>query len=205
MVSTLNIEKVTNSDIADMKMCIDHIRDILAKFGDFSIKRDGDSFVLKTLFQCLEILHRPFLKNAKIEMEIEYLDISKDEIVQHNFHEVLYMLNNMIINSITAIEQSIFKKIKITVQRKDNNKIRLNVMDTGCGIPKENLSKIFEPYFSTKDNGTGVGLTHVKYVMDNLLNGEITYTGEIRDEFITIFELIIPIKIERNESKNFDN
>jgi len=40
----------------------------------------------------------------------------------------------------------------------DDSWIKINVSDTGCGIPKENLNKIFDPFFTTKDPGKGTGL-----------------------------------------------
>jgi signal transduction histidine kinase len=53
------------------------------------------------------------------------------------------------------------------------NEIRISVCDTGKGIKKENLAKIFEPYFTTTETGTGLGLTQVyKIVREH--QGEIT-------------------------------
>ena len=44
--------------------------------------------------------------------------------------------------------------------------VRIEVTDSGSGIPAENLSKIFEPYFSTKETGTGLGLAIVQKIID---------------------------------------
>jgi len=54
-----------------------------------------------------------------------------------------------------------------------DNEIKISVNDTGKGISKENLGKIFEPYFTTKEMGTGLGLTQV-YKIIKEHNGEIT-------------------------------
>jgi len=54
-----------------------------------------------------------------------------------------------------------------------DNEIRISFCDTGVGISKENLVKIFEPYFTTRDAGTGLGLTQV-YKIIREHNGEIT-------------------------------
>ena len=50
--------------------------------------------------------------------------------------------------------------------------VRFEIADTGNGIPAENLSKIFEPYFSTKETGTGLGLAIVQKIVD-VHNGTI--------------------------------
>jgi len=54
-----------------------------------------------------------------------------------------------------------------------DNEIRISICDTGIGISKENLVKIFEPYFTTTDMGTGLGLTQV-YKIIREHQGEIT-------------------------------
>jgi len=54
-----------------------------------------------------------------------------------------------------------------------DNEIRISLCDTGIGISKENLAKIFEPYFTTRETGTGLGLTQV-YKIIREHQGEIT-------------------------------
>jgi signal transduction histidine kinase len=48
-----------------------------------------------------------------------------------------------------------------------NGKFNLQITDTGAGVPKENLEKIFEPYFTTKSNGLGLGLAITKRVIED--------------------------------------
>jgi two-component system sensor histidine kinase HydH len=49
----------------------------------------------------------------------------------------------------------------------DDGAVRVEVRDTGRGIAEENVDKIFEPYFSTKETGTGLGLAIVKKAVDD--------------------------------------
>ena len=64
------------------------------------------------------------------------------------------------------------------------------VSDTGTGIPEENLSKIFEPYFTTKDSGTGLGLTLVfKIVKEH--GGEISVKSQMGEG--TVFTITLPV------------
>ena len=58
--------------------------------------------------------------------------------------------------------------------------VRIEVSDTGAGIPPENLAKIFEPYFSTKETGTGLGLAIVQKVID--LHDGTVEVGSARGE-----------------------
>ena len=69
---------------------------------------------------------------------------------------------NLILNAIEATSQG--GKISISAYA-DDQEIRLEIADTGVGIPEENLSQIFDLYFTTKDTGTGMGLALVNRII----------------------------------------
>jgi signal transduction histidine kinase len=74
------------------------------------------------------------------------------------------VFSNLFINAVQAMEKK-GGKLCVTISP-DEDFVRIEVADTGDGIPDENLSKIFEPYFSTKETGTGLGLAIAKKVVD---------------------------------------
>ena len=65
-------------------------------------------------------------------------------------------LLNIIINAIEAIDNTKGELSISLVQNEES--YSLEISDNGCGIPQENLSKLFEPYFTSKRNGIGLGL-----------------------------------------------
>jgi signal transduction histidine kinase len=71
-----------------------------------------------------------------------------------------------------------------------DSEIRISVCDTGIGINPENLKKIFEPYFTTRDNGTGLGLTLV-YKIIREHQGDISVDS--REGGGTDFEIMLPV------------
>ncbi|MGD9025849.1 MAG: ATP-binding protein, partial [Desulfobacterales bacterium] len=78
---------------------------------------------------------------------------------------------NLLLNAVQAIEE----KGIITVTSRINNrrkKALIEIADTGKGIPSENIAKIFEPFFSTKSKGTGLGLA-VSYAIVKNHQGDI--------------------------------
>jgi len=80
------------------------------------------------------------------------------------------VFNNLFINAVQSMEgKGGNLNVKISPE---NGFVRFDVSDTGSGISKENLSKIFEPYFSTKETGTGLGLAIVHKIVD-VHNGSI--------------------------------
>ena len=74
------------------------------------------------------------------------------------------VFNNLFINSVQSMgTEGGNLSVKISP---DNGMVMFEIADTGNGIPPENLSKIFEPYFSTKETGTGLGLAIVQKIVD---------------------------------------
>jgi signal transduction histidine kinase len=73
-------------------------------------------------------------------------------------------LNNLILNAIQAIDG--VGTIEITV-KENNDEIVIQIKDSGKGIPEEDLDKIFEPLFTTKQTGTGLGLSSVKSIVES--------------------------------------
>ena len=90
---------------------------------------------------------------------------------------------NLIINSIQAMREG--GKIDIVISDQDNVAI-LKFVDSGDGIPDENIEKIFEPLFTTKQKGTGLGLASCKNIIEQH-QGEISVSNNP-----TTFTIILP-------------
>jgi signal transduction histidine kinase len=60
----------------------------------------------------------------------------------------------------------------------EQGRLRITLSDTGEGIPRENLDKLFDPFFSTKKKGTGLGLAIVKSIIEGH-GGEIEVESEL--------------------------
>jgi PAS domain S-box-containing protein len=89
---------------------------------------------------------------------------------------------NIIKNSIEATKSG--GMITITVEPVETNQLSITIMDTGCGISKDRLERMGEPFYSSKDKGTGLGLT-VSYKIVQSHQGTIQFDSEI-DEGTTV-------------------
>jgi PAS domain S-box-containing protein len=104
--------------------------------------------------------HQISLENIKLEKKLD----AQLPLVLADFDKIQQVLINIIINAIQAMPEggsltvstSVAKNVKINQFLKDT--VRIEIKDTGVGIPKENLSKLFTPFFTTKEKGKGVGL-----------------------------------------------
>lgn len=72
-------------------------------------------------------------------------------------HQIQQVLINLMLNALQAMEKG--GTLTIRSARQDNDGVKIEVRDTGVGIPKEHLKKIFDPFFTTKSEGTGLGLS----------------------------------------------
>ncbi len=110
------------------------------------------------------------------QLEVAMLFDGDPLFIEANRTEVRQVIWNVVINSIQAMPEGGMLKIAAypsPISGQDGAAIQIT--DTGCGINKENLQKIFEPFYTTRDKGTGLGLA----VVNRIMNG---YGGCIRME-----------------------
>lgn len=112
-------------------------------------------------------LKKMILNLEKPKMEKAYAFINEDKIQQ--------VLINLIRNAAHASEPK--SNIILSLEEDENNWI-ISVKDQGCGIPPEIKEKIWQPFFTTKSTGTGLGLDICKKIILNH-NGEIYFESEV--------------------------
>lgn len=122
----------------------------LAKAQKLNLAKTDINVFLNEIVNLVEIEAKE--KGIKIERALEKppdIEIDKDEMKK--------ALLNILRNAVEATPSG--KKMWIEVkERRDKKEINIKIMDSGSGIPKENISKIFQPYFTTKKKGSGLGL-----------------------------------------------
>jgi PAS domain S-box-containing protein len=154
----------TEGQLLKMKKELERTSGIIRNLLDFSRQSDADMRPIEinkvVEAALLLVRHQINLENIKLE-----LSLGKDlPLVLAGFDQIQQVLINIILNAIQAMPEggrlslvtSVAKNIRINESLKDT--VRIDVADTGVGIPKENLGKLFTPFFTTKERGKGVGL-----------------------------------------------
>ena len=103
------------------------------------------------------------------------------------------VFTNLVINAVEAIDGE-GGSVSIKLSNPEANSVKVEVTDSGCGIDAGDISKVFEPYFSTKDTGTGLGLAIVKKAVDDH-GGTISVASKKGSG--TTFTIILPAKESR--------
>jgi signal transduction histidine kinase len=110
------------------------------------------------------------------------------------------VFTNLVINAVEAIDGA-GGTVSINLSKTDDNHVRIEISDSGCGIAAEDISKVFEPYFSTKDTGTGLGLAIVKKAIDDH-GGTITVSSKPGSG--TTFTITLPVEEKGEQMKTLD-
>jgi two-component system sensor histidine kinase HydH len=118
--------------------------------------------------------------NADLPPGLPAIDADLDRMTQ--------VFLNLFLNAMAAMDREGI--LSVGVARQDGRTLRVSVSDTGTGIRKEDLGRVFDPYFTTKSSGTGLGLAIVHRIVE-------AHGGEIRLESEpgkgTTFTIFLPI------------
>jgi nitrogen fixation/metabolism regulation signal transduction histidine kinase len=114
---------------------------------------------------------------------------SQEEIIaKFDRTQLIRVVTNLVKNGIQSIPEGVKPEIKVSLSEEDG-KVILKVKDNGIGIKAENKEKVFEPKFTTKTSGMGLGLAMVKNIV-NTYNGSISFKSKGNNG--TTFKVVFP-------------
>jgi nitrogen fixation/metabolism regulation signal transduction histidine kinase len=164
------LEKTTNTLIEQ----IDTLSNIANAFSSFAKmpEQKKEKVVITDLLQSVINLY----KNDS-SISLEYDEILKDESMLADRSQLIRLFNNLIKNAIQATESIPTSAIFISLFKKNGN-ILIEIKDNGVGVPEEIAARIFEPNFTSKTSGTGLGLAMSKSIVEQL-DGTISFSSEL--------------------------
>jgi nitrogen fixation/metabolism regulation signal transduction histidine kinase len=169
------ILQTTNRLIIDQ---IETLNRIATEFSDFA-KMPSRKYEPMDVNVVLKDIVKLLNTENKISVDLESDQLPA--IVIGDLDEVKRALINIIRNSLQAIDERISNrkdgKINISGKRNDMT-YSVVIQDNGIGMDEETLQKLFEPYFSTKSAGMGLGLVITKKIIDDM-NGKIFVKSEV--------------------------
>ena len=135
---------------------------------------------INALFEdCLRIMS-PILKEERIEL-INEIHSSRSILIDKNQMEQVII--NLITNSIHALKEKAEKKLLISSYT-ENNRFFIVIADNGKGVDAEIRDKVFLPFFTTRKDGAGIGLTLSKNIIE-AHGGYLSYqTDEDKTSFV---------------------
>ncbi len=139
------------------------------------------------IYSCVELLETKFhRKNIVCEINVD----SNLKKISADKAKIEQMLINLLLNAIDSVDD--FGRIKISSAKgvyKDKKSVIIRIEDNGKGIMEEITTNIFEPFYTTKPGGTGIGLSNVKKIMDAHKGGIKVFNERGKG---AVFEMFIP-------------
>lgn len=167
---------------------IDSLSRIASEFSEFAKMPDTqlkEVDVLDIMNKAVEV----FRNNEGVKINIVNLCTHHSINIQGDRDQLLRSFNNLIKNSIEAALSKRKCYINIRISYDENNHVAIAIQDNGYGINPEVREKLFQPNFTTKSSGTGLGLAFVKQAMEGM-GGSIRYETYVGKG--TTFYLRIP-------------
>ena len=130
-------------------------------------------------------------RNLSTEVIVDMSRISQDSVIRADPGQVKQVLANLIRNAVQAMPGGGEVSVRSAVVNKENRRFcRIWIKDSGSGIPEEIRGRVFEPYFTSKTEGAGLGLAIVeRIVFDH--DGNIWF--ETQEDVGTTFIIDLPL------------
>lgn len=179
-----NIKNKLNEHSKALIQQIDTMSSIASAFSNFAKmptpnKEELDA--VEVVKHALDIFTEDYISFSPKEKSI-YAILDKSQLIR--------IVTNLVKNAIQALEEVENKKIEVSIFSNEEM-IEIIVEDNGKGIQEEDKIRVFEPKFTTKSSGMGLGLPMVKNIVE-AYNGTITFTTELNKG--TIFKIKLPKK-----------
>jgi signal transduction histidine kinase len=190
---SLELTKNHEEDFQVISDEIARIDNIIQNFLEFSrlpkLKKENvlTYTIITSVIQLLE--HRM----KTYETELKYIKSRHDPVIYADSDRIKETLINLIINSCEAMEKG--GEITITEKAK-NGYVEIVLKDNGPGIPEEIKDKIFQPFFTTKDFGSGLGLSIVEKI---ITEHKGTIKTDSETERGTVFIITLPAGEKNND------
>ncbi len=155
--------------IPELEKDVERLEMITARFSNIgSVPALKEENVLEVVQKTVLYLQKRI--SPKVHM---YVTSESDELpgVLINKHLFEWVIENLCKNAVDAMSGS--GEIRIHLRKSHQLKLLIDVSDTGKGISKKHITRVFEPGFSTKKRGWGLGLTLAKRIIENYHKGKI--------------------------------
>ena len=128
------------------------------------------------------------IKELNANVKINTLIEPDDLMIYADESLILQVITNIVKNAIEATSEIENREIRIKAYTTENDTVKIDISNNGPAIPKDELNEIFVPFFTTKKDGNGIGLSVSRQIMI-LSGGNLTVSSSPNTKFTTTFTL----------------
>lgn len=172
---------------------VGRMNELVRELVDFSNpkKYQTEKVDLRNIISKAYDLIAPDFKKKNINYTVQFEDVDWNVIVNKN--QIMEVFINLFVNALDAMNNGDSLTVKGLIEQPSHKKfnyLAVKIIDTGCGIKRENLPRIYERYFTTKETGIGLGLAVVERIIS-------AHNGTLKVESVenkgTTFTIYFPI------------
>ncbi|HRZ31317.1 MAG TPA: ATP-binding protein [Flavobacterium sp.] len=168
---------------------IDTMNSVASAFSNFAsmpAQQNEQINLINVVRLALEIFNENYIRFETNENEI-FTNMDRTQLIR--------VITNLVKNATQSIQDNTINPSIIVTVYKENSNAIITVKDNGIGISEENKPYVFEPKFTTKTSGMGLGLGIIKKIIENY-NGTITFESQpnVGTKFIVSFPIITNVK-----------
>ena len=168
---------------------IDTMSSVASAFSNFAsmpAQQNEQINLINVVRLALEIFNENYIRFETNENEI-FTNMDRTQLIR--------VITNLVKNATQSIQDNTINPSIIVTVYKENSNAIITVKDNGIGISEENKPYVFEPKFTTKTSGMGLGLGIIKKIIENY-NGTITFESQpnVGTKFIVSFPIITNVK-----------
>lgn len=165
---------------------IDALTKIANEFSNFA-KMPKQHIEKINLIALIDSVLEVFKQDSR--MHIEFVHKNENALVLADKDQLLRVFNNLLTNAVQSIPEDRKGELHIQLSQEKHLYYTIAISDNGCGISEDKTKNIFVPYFTTKTNGTGLGLAMVKQIVESI-NGSISFVS--KENAGTTFTIKLP-------------
>lgn len=163
----LKMENVTDSTIKEIEKDITRLQTITDRFSKI-----GSEPIMEKIDLVSETLQSYEYLKSRFSKQIEFSFLAPEKVINVNLNPTLHSwtIENLVKNAIDAMKGKGTLALNIIEEEKE---VKIFISDSGKGIPKNQFRKVFEPGFTTKKRGWGLGLSLTKRIVEEYHKGKI--------------------------------
>lgn len=209
---SLNLERlkaIEKKEVTDAQVYLEHAFAATKRMEDFIIairkqiqkeETKKNFSITEEIIQTIQILN---YRSSTAKVDIVFSPTTDNIEIYGDPVRFSQIVLNLISNAIDSYDNFDKNERKVSVSlKKIKDFVKITIKDSGCGIAEENISKIFDPFYSTKhgfDKGMGIGMSSTKNIIEKTFHGSINV--ESKPGKGSTFEVLLPYEYVSEDEK----
>jgi signal transduction histidine kinase len=184
------------NQLSQIRVAIQQLEVILSELTRYArpLTLNSTGISITGLVQSVSEFYRPFFQEAGVGLDVATTESDCDLVLWVDGDKIRQALINLLKNALEVSRTGQCVSVRMSTRGKQDPFLYIKVIDQGGGVSSGNIEKLFTPYFSTKGNGTGLGLAHSRKILQ-AHGGNVELLSTSAEG--STFTLILPLQVDK--------